>query len=283
VLTHFVGEKMCLQIPVARKAQHLCNASIPCRFYLTDPKELSVSLQAQKPAHPELEGLVVIGSSGKEYRSIERAASSLGPVDKEKLGRISEHFYTRKGFHREWRDCRGQVKEVYGRITKCGKSLIDGRILFAAEFDESACQQLKVGALLNESVPSTIELTEEEAWGGYLSFLSVTEAVRNYREMLSSDKIPFHIRYIVPRTRFADQENSNGLRVVVFFVKGFRLELEAKESAIPNSGLGLWARCTSLSPFSDNKLYLELEKGEVVDLGVYAPHQVQDFKRDHGR
>ena len=170
------------------------------------------------------------------------------------------------------------MKEVFGIINACKRSLFDETLHFSVTLDNDNLAQLKAVAFLNQSVPSQLEnVSEADAWGGYFSFAEATDADFASR---TAEKVPFHHRYIVPTTRYEDRHNSDGLPVLVFYVKGFRLELEARQSDIPNAGLGLWAKCTPLSPQSKKK-YLELKTGEVVDLGVYAPLQPQDCKREH--
>jgi hypothetical protein len=59
--------------------------------------------------------------------------------------------------------------------------------------------------------------------------------------------------------------------------QGFRLALNVKPSTIPNAGYGVFLSCTSLMQDAEAE-YFELKPGELIDLGIYGPLQIQDQK-----
>ena len=96
-------------------------------YYTVEPSTLPFTLRELNPAHPDLEGLVVVGAAGDEHRTIESAVTSSLLIPREDLRDAIVSFYERtlgvkmeievdheliqKGFHNEWRDW---VLEIYG-------------------------------------------------------------------------------------------------------------------------------------------------------------------------
>ena len=57
----------------------------------------------------------------------------------------------------------------------------------------------------------------------------------------------------------------------------YQLLFTVGPSTIPNAGLGVFVQCTSLVPA---RTHLRLKKGEMLDLGVYAPFRKEDVKEE---
>jgi hypothetical protein len=82
--------------------------------------------------------------------------------------------------------------------------------------------------------------------------------------------------------RYTQHSDESEFPSIVMITRGFRLEFIAKTSSIPNAGLGLWVRCTVASKLVTNGApCLELDPGEGVDLGCYAPMDNRDRKSEH--
>lgn len=253
---------MCSRLSSEQKQQPLSGLFSGWKYYFEDPNSSDETLPlSTQPAHPDLSGLVLVGPSGVKFHSLERAAMSLGlakssnalkeaelafyrqTLGVKMLTDVTSHGLLGKGFHRKWRDCHGEIKDVYGTITKCRKSMFDGSLVFTVSYNAKSRSNLKPFALFQKNIPSeNDQIAEEDALAGYVSFAKVTGEIVNLEEAT------FHRKYIVPDTRFENRFNSNGLPVLNIDVKGFNLELEARQSEIPNGGLGLWLKCTPISP-----------------------------------
>ena len=283
---------MCAQLPVQQKQQSLDGLLEGCRFYVTERPRTDPS--GFQPVHPSLEGLVVTAPSGRQYRTVESAVKDMEL--KESNGAVNEaigNFYQRtlgvnvvvdviehdlldKGYHRLWKDVHGDVKELYGLITKCQKNVLYGTLQFTVQVAGDCLSQVKAFGLFPAGLAFNLQVGEAEALGGYVSYLKITGQPSAVQGQTS-----FHHSYIVPttlKTHDAPNVSLNGLPVWVLHVKGFRLKLEARQSNI--DGLGLWVTCAPLSPMEGSE-FLELACGELVDLGVYGPLRKQDCKRNH--
>jgi len=73
--------------------------------------------------------------------------------------------------------------------------------------------------------------------------------------------------------------NKRGVKPMCFDLRLFHFKLEARPSTIPHAGLGLFLSC---EPFkfkaSPSPTHFSLKAVELVDLGVYAPFRIQDFR-----
>ena len=289
--------QMCGKLSEEHRLQFLPCVSCDLKYFLDDPAALQKTpLKNMQPAHPNLAGLVVVNSSGKKFRTVEKAVKSenLSASDKKEVDRAALAFYQNtlgvdmsitihhellgKGYKRQWKDSNGETKEVYGCIEKCKKDRFSNCLNFSVGYDEDSLRQLKALSFLPVGVPSCDEgVSEEETWGGYYSYLRECDETDN---LPSRNKTPFNLRYIVPTTDRVAGFNQLDLPVRVLYVKGFRLELKAERSEIAGAGLGLFLTCTPLSPVRKRKV-LQLSCGEMVDLGVYAPNEKLECKSEH--
>lgn len=92
------------------------------------------------------------------------------------------------------------------------------------------------------------------------------------------------VNWVVPNWRNEDQvvvANDERLPRLTLIVRGYRLELNVKQSTIPNAGYGVFLKCTSLMkrPGGLPMGPFELKAGELLDLGVYGPLRPSDAKR----
>ncbi len=192
------------------------------------------------------------------------------------------HFLLNKGYYHQWINRDGHVKSAFGKIESC--SLIDGELKFRVALDLSVGHLLAFG-VRNEAPKSLLcHVEEADTWSGYISFVAHTEGKKftwsDWSKYFPLEGQPFYRHYTLPTAHAPLQQKSTEL-----IVKGHRLQLKAKESKIPNGGLGLFvsaAPISSLDSFGQSrKKALVLEEGELIDLGVYAPLRPEDLQSEH--
>jgi hypothetical protein len=118
-----------------------------------------------------------------------------------------------------------------------------------------------------EVAPFDDDISEEEALGGYVSFLE------NTKQLDDSIRGCFYLQWLTPlsgSTRYP--------RRVLHVEGGFQLHVFAAKSGISNAGDGLFIECHG--PPSHSGKCLELEAGQLLDLGVYGPLQNSDRKSE---
>ena len=285
--------KMCLRIPVEEKQQPLSGLLGGFTYYITDPEMLTASIREKPAVHRDLNGLIISDRNGTMFRTLKDACKFVDissqavheaemnlyqqVLGKTMTEQVVNHQILGKGFHRQWQDCKGDVKEVYGTITECKKNLLDGSLQFTVELFEECRKPLKAVALLQQGVPEKLEgISAADAWGGFVSFMKL-----DTREgELALMKVPPYHTYIVPGSRHVVRYTRDGIPVIVYHVKNHRLEIEARQSDIPNAGLGLWVKCTCIIPMSKKRVF-DLPKGHLIDLGVYAPLTAGDCRNEN--
>jgi hypothetical protein len=263
-------------------------------FYFTDPAKLPLSFH-NRALHPSLEGCCVLSSQGlKQYRGVETAVkvSKMPPLKGDAITKtffeeyigISlrlkvKHPLVGMGYFRVWNDMLGRPQEICGLIKECEQDYFDRTVShFTVEYDDMSRNQL----LSNGStIPATdSSISEKDAWGGCLSFdLKVSEMNQVPRRLIN-DSAPFHTNWIIPsfrtESRVVYEDQAAPVGYFSMNVRGFILEIMAKKSLIPNSGLGVFVKA-SKGPFMTKAVeYFELEAGDQVDLGVYGPLRPQD-------
>ena len=197
----------------------------------------------------------------------------------------SNHQLVGHGYHREWVDGTGKHREIYGTIITCWESLFapDGMtdLYFSVKYDTSVREVLSSTSLCHLVLPEIDDnVPEHVAWGGFLSF--TRKVGMTAIDQMVARTATFHFNWVVPTFRYTQTCPDSDFKSVVMFTKGFKLELIAKLSSIPNSGLGLWVRCTAASEIvARNASYFELNPGEAVDLGCYAPTDNIDRRPEH--
>ena len=271
---------MCCQISVEEKAQDALGLPDGWKFFYTDPKYLAWHTPVDNTG---LAGLVVQSPTGARYSTVDAAAAFLGSSDNVK--NMAAIFYDHvgciiqprnplqgKGFRQKWVDVEGKIQVIYGRIAHV-KTIDRAGKHYTVEFDPES------RALVNSSnppngviAPERQNISESFAFGGCLDFDP---------KVVPTSTSPFYTTWNVPdfihETYDTDDFGFFAPRLTIHY-RGFQLIVQAKTSTIPNAGKGVFITCTSLLGRGRN---LNLKAGELLDLGVYAPFQPQDTKKNH--
>lgn len=284
---------MCDNISTAEKAQPVPGLE-NFKFYFTDPTKLP-AVWRTRALHPAVEGLRVISPNGlREYRGVETAVKAC-KMSPDKSDAIAKAFYEEhigisvrleiehplvgKGYFRVWNDMLGRPQEICGRIEECQQDYFDRDLShFTVKYDDASRNQLLTNG---SSIPATDgSISEKEAWGGCMLYDFKVSEMNQLPRSLKKAYTPFHTNWIIPSSRteshvvFDDPAAPVGS--FTMNVRGFTLEFIAKKSQIPNSGLGVFVKA-SKSPLMTKPVdYFELEPGDQVDLGIYAPLRPQD-------
>ncbi len=169
---------------------------------------------------------------------------------------------------------------AYGTFYSCNK--IEGVLQFCIALDLSVGKWLAFGVRNEAPNPPLFCVEEADAWAGYIAYVAQSEGKQFVGPSVClPKKKPFYRHYILPTTIHACSQE----RTVELVLKGYRLQLKAKESRIPNGGLGLFVKAKPIASLDlqrkDNNAVFVLDEGELVDLGVYGPLQTEDMKPDH--
>jgi hypothetical protein len=284
---------MCEAFTPAEKAQPVAGFE-RFKFYFTDPKNLPAHWRG-RALHPSLEGFCVLSPrGGKQFRGVETAvkACKMPPDQRMEIAKTfyedhigisvrlrKEHSLVGKGYFREWNDMLGRPQEIYGRIEKCEQDFFDRTwSYFTVKYDDMSRNQLLTnGTLIPENDGS---ISEKEAWGGCLAYDSKSSEINQIPRSLSNYSAPFHTRWIIPSSRteghVVSENPGETIRSFSMNVRGFILEIVAKKSLIPNSGLGAFVKAFKGALMTKPVQYFELQAGEMVDLCIYAPLRPQD-------
>jgi hypothetical protein len=192
-----------------------------------------------------------------------------------------------QGYAREWIDVRGRPKYTFGRIEECEQDYFDRDCsYFTVKYDVLSRNDLLGTG--ETSIPGTdTAVPEKAAWGGCLLYDSKCSEINQIPRSLSNASAPFHFHWVLPssrtETRVVSEDPAGPVRSFSMIVRGVRLEIQAKKSLIPNSGLGVFVKASvrnsavlATTPVD----YFELKPGELVDLGVYAPLRPEDRTND---
>lgn len=273
----FISWQACSRVPSGEKAQSLDFLGKEFRgmaFYFKDsdgsgPHSLLSGSEG-------LEFIQMSGRSGQRQSSIEEVAENLGFARRslrwieicsrfyEMIGvRTSiehKHELERKMYHHKWYDPKGNIKQVFGTIIQSFKCSVKGEFIFDVELSPVSLQSLK------PETSRTISITEQEAWAGYVSFeKECTQKVRSTNSLYRKYIVPIRVDCDTAITRFQ--------------AKGYELELKVDKSEICGAGKGLFVRCREVICRSRKSTCMELEAGELIDLGVYTPILESDLKR----
>jgi hypothetical protein len=269
---------MCGEFSEFQKAQPAKGLPKGWKFFSCDP---SAQAGSSSPDQTGLAGLVLVSPGGRRYARVESALASNEALDAQTFCKhvgwlgiveVQDHALLGKGFRQDWVDVKGNRKVVYGRITGVHKKCFEKGILkFTITFNEKSRALANAGfsdsGVSVPIIPTT--LSDTMAYGACLAL--DPNCIRH-------DAIPFHWSWLVPEARHEDfvldHEERWTPRLTLHF-RGFHIELTAKQSTIPNAGKGVFVSCTSL--LGDSKI-LQLNAGELLDFGVYAPFRREDNK-----
>ena len=165
------------------------------------------------------------------------------------------HVLVGHGFYRQWVGSQSnRLFEIQGKIVQCSKIPACDALSFAVEYDEEAIQRID-----GLTSPCT-EITESDAWRGALDF----EKKRKQCPVLTP---PLRYSWLVPTHR--EYRHCGPSTTLLLDVNGFRLVFTAKESSIPNAGLGLFVGCDAQEGTSPETNFV-LQPGCLLDIGPYA-------------
>jgi hypothetical protein len=272
---------MCCEISEFQKAQPATGLPEGWKFFYCHPSTLDRSHIANQTG---LTGLVLLSPGGGKHVSVESALALNEPMDAQifynhvgwhGIVPVQDHVLIGKGFRRDWIDVKGNRKVIYGKITGVNQHCFErGAMEFTVAYNEKSRALANAGfADSGVSVPKLpTTLPSSYAYGACLALNP---------NCIRPDATPFHWSWLIPDVRHEDfvldHEGRWTPRLTLQF-HGFHIVLEAKKSTIPNAGKGVFVSCTSL--MGDSKIF-QLSKGELLDLGVYAPFRREDYKVQH--
>jgi hypothetical protein len=284
---------MCENFSAEEKAQPIPGRQ-HLQFYFTDPMKLPAHWR-KRALHPALEGFCVVSPRNqKQFRGVETAVKASKMLPEQRI-EIAKTFYedhigirvrlnrvhplVGKGYFREWNDMLGRPREIYGRIEQCEQDYFDrASSYFTVKYDNSSRNQLLTNG---SSIPANDgSVSEKEAWGGCLLYDLKSSEINQIPRSLSNASAPFYTHWIIPSSRTKDHvvsaDPAAPVRSFSINVRGCILEIMAKKSLIPNSGLGVFVKAFKGALMSKPVKHFELKAGELVDLCVYAPMRPQD-------
>ena len=204
----------------------------------------------------------------------------LGDVLGLKIRKPEDHILVGKGFCREWIQYRGQRAVIFGKIEACERDRFDGSLVFTIRYEEQSLSLIE-SATAYSSIPKLSEHDERVAWAGCLRY--EVQALRPSdvsAELAKTTCVP--VNWMVPDMvkleMLPPDRFSNGYerpKQTILF-RCTVLEFETRKSLIPNSGLGVFVRCSNFG--TDNREKFQLENGEMLDFGTYAPLTRNDFR-----
>jgi len=302
----FVLVQMCKRKKPEEKMQHITGLPSVWHYYFTpavSPKRKSSS-RLLASLHPDSLLHVVVGDVS--YDCLAEALEDRGYSPKKQVNEIVREFYEKqlgiplrrqcknhclvgKGWYAEWIDAREQRREIFGEITECWESLFDDseELAFTVRYDDRmrswARQMSEETGLI---IPKESEISERRAWGGFEAFKQTMVHMDPDADEATENAVPFHHKWIVPGTRFQETPDvhaaggEQSLPHLVMVVGGYELRFEAKQSKISkDAGLGLFVSISRLlSSNSPSDSFFELEAGDLIDLGPYAPLLDTDCK-----
>jgi hypothetical protein len=129
-------------------------------------------------------------------------------------------------------------------------------------------------------VPPMRMLESELAWGGCLLFEDRTIPLAMNRPLRSFESPRFCWKWITPEMRLEQvgDTSRNKLPKLTLGVRGYQLVFTVKKSLIPKAGLGVFVKATQCT--YGPKTAFELQQGELLDLGIYAPFLITDNKKE---
>ena len=177
-----------------------------------------------------------------------------------------------------WTDLEGRKKLVYGVVSECKKNEQTGEAVSFKVIYNSKSREL-----VNEINNGSVSVVPAESQ--MLPAALVRGGCVRYDQELGPERQGSQLghfwNWITPDMRHEDFVEMDGVCQprLTLVVRGYRLELNVRESSIAGAGNGVYVSCTPLfdEDGSDSEP-LVLKAGELVDLGLYGPFRVQDKK-----
>ena len=194
------------------------------------------------------------------------------------LWKDDAHFLVGKEYCHEWTDVQSRNKVIYGMITCCERERCCGDYAsFTVTYNkESIKSVVRMRTFCGWNIEPTAKMSLDWALGGHLSYVAKHEA-SIIEEPFRSTPIR---QWLTPDMRTEELVyGSDGKKLprLILVWTSYQLLFTVGPSTIPNAGLGVFVQCTSLVPA---RTHLRLKKGEMLDLGVYAPFRKEDVKEE---
>jgi hypothetical protein len=192
-----------------------------------------------------------------------------------------------KGYRQEWTNLAGINELVFGKVLSCTTKFDGGspKEVFTVVFQDWA----KSGSSFylgddSSAYVKTKEIPFQSTLGGVISYeRDLLKQCHTTTENTSFTPVnctgtPFQC-WRTPEKRKVEfmvcQDGVIRPKLTMLF-RGWRLEFFVKQSTIKNAGLGCFVQCTSLLGSMVTKFDIQL--GELLDIGVYAPLRDEDKK-----
>lgn len=285
---------MCHDVPLLKKAQPAPSPFPPdWKFAFNDPRSRSGSRHAETSESAELRGLCLFRKPNYTFGAIKTALRQF-KGDAEHFDKFCkhvgascwrnerEHVLLGSGYCRQWTDLTGRPRIIHGCITKCETHLFDHRQQrFIVTYNHDTLFEFNEAFNGGDSsLPKQEEILPKWAWGGNYK----------YRAKASEPKIPsiptcpfwsWHIPDQRHECLVLDESGNLTPKLTLVF-RRFKLVFTVGTSSIPNAGNGVFVTCTALAlPGEACPPFFELEPGQYLDLGVYAPFRPEDRKAMH--
>lgn len=240
-----------------------------------EKKSMMEEFEASGLDLPEfIKGQELERSESKKAESASKKAESAS----KKAERSTYSRLIGRGICQKWVDVQDRTKIVDGVITHCEQNNVDKSVLFTIRYNEVS--RSLVNSLQNRcgsTVPLTRKIKSQLAFGGCILFDE--DRGPKAKDSISIRKLARKKpcwKWITPDIRV--EELVDSLPKLTLAVRGYKLVFTVKQSGIANAGLGVFIKATQcmdgpVAPF-------ELEKGELVDLGIYAPFLATDRKKE---
>ncbi|KAL7576260.1 hypothetical protein ACA910_018089 [Epithemia clementina (nom. ined.)] len=283
----------CTQLDIAVAGKPIPNFPSQLRYHFTE----ALSKLDFSPLHPALVGFSVVDlkSRHRKFSCIESAGVFAGVSTKNirkaekdiyveclglKIRQSEENVLVGKGYCRQWLQLHGRHAFIYGIVESCERDRFDERLVFQVRYTEESLASISTATVCS-SISKVSEVGERVAWAGCQLYEEkvccqngITAALADTNCAPLRWMLPEMIRYDhLPPDRFS---NGDWRPKQTMIFRGFKLELETRKSSIPNAGLGVFLRCTSVD--NSPRDTFELPNGEMLDIGTYAPLTCNDFK-----
>jgi hypothetical protein len=187
-----------------------------------------------------------------------------------------------------WFDLNGHQKGVYGKVQECQQDAHTGKVISYTVVYNSR-SRAAANAVTNGCgswVPESETLQPELILGACLKYEEQTSGSAEERLIDSYKHLPFSWHWMNPVSRRESIQNVDGKRFprLTLVFRGYELVFDVKPSTIAGAGNGVFLSCTALvdtgdaDDSDDEPEPFQLEAGELLDLGVYAPFRIQDKK-----